>query len=281
MHWITHFMHKACVKFPRAGEFVSAQMGIFSKCDPYCSVSAALRNNNGSAWRSKNEHMWRTTIQGALIAWSLTVIAAFSSTAQPNLHRPLVVIILGPPGSGKTTQATALGKKYHIPAVSMSKLLQKQLDKREKSKLLRMTVASGDLLDDAAANQLLEARLLQGDLGHGFILDGYPTTVRQAKLLDEFLKTNSLPQPTVVTLDASDDVVRKRMLARHRVDDNLEIINCRLSDYHARAALLIHWYGSARLLHVDATQPIAQVFQRLDLRIWIVLSASSPELSIT
>jgi adenylate kinase len=209
--------------------------------------------------------MWRTRIVNALIGWSLTVIVAFSSTAQPNLHRLLVVIILGPPGSGKTTQATALGKKYRIPAVSMSKLLQKQLDKRGKSsKLLRMTLASGDLLDDAAANQLLEARLLQGDLGHGFILDGYPTTIGQAKLLDEFLKTNSLPQPTVVMLDAPDDVVRKRMLTRHRVDDNLEIINRRLSDYHAQSEFLIDWYGSTKLLHVDATQPVAQVFQQLD-----------------
>jgi adenylate kinase len=175
-----------------------------------------------------------------------------------------VVIILGPPGSGKTTQATALGKKYRIPVVSMSKLLQKQLDNGDKSKLLRMAVASGDLLDDAAANQLLEARLLQGDRGHGFILDGYPTTIGQAKLLDEFLKTNSLPQPTVVTLDAPDDVVRMRMLTRRRVDDNLEIINRRLSDYRAQSEFLIDWYGSAKLLHVDATQPIAQVFQQLD-----------------
>jgi adenylate kinase len=221
-------------------------------------------NNERSAFEVKNERMWRTSIQSALIAWSLTVIAAFSSTAQPNLHRPLVVIILGPPGSGKTTQATALAKKYRIPALSLSKLLQQQLDKGDKSKLLRMSVASGDLLDDAAANQLLEARLLQGDLGHGFILDGYPTTIGQAKLLDEFLKTDSLPHPTVVTLDAPDDVVRKRVLTRHRVDDNLEIINRRLSDYHAQSEFLIDWYGSAKLLHVDATQPIAQVFQQLD-----------------
>jgi adenylate kinase len=127
-----------------------------------------------------------------------------------------------------------------------------------------MTAASPDLLDDAAANELVEARLLHGDLSRGFILDGYPATVGQAKLLDEFLKTNGLPQPAVVMLDASDDVVRKRMLARHRVDDKLEIINRRLSDYHAQSEFLTDWYGSERLLHIDATQPIAQVFRQLD-----------------
>jgi adenylate kinase len=214
-------------------------------------------------WRSRNA---RSSVHDALITCALIALgAAFSSPAQPNLHRPLVVIILGSPGSGKTTQATALSKKYRIPVVSLSKLLEKQLDKRGKpSKLIRMTVASPDLLDDAAANELVEARLLQGDLGHGFILDGYPSTVGQAKLLDQFLKTNQLPQPAVVMLDAPDDVLRKRMLTRHRVDDELEIINRRLSDYHTQSEFLTDWYGSEKLLRVDATQPIARVFQELD-----------------
>jgi pantothenate kinase-related protein Tda10 len=77
--------------------------------------------------------MWRTLIQRALIGWSLTgALAAFSLTAQSNLHRPLVVIVLGPPGSGQTTQATALSKKYSIPTIAMLGVLKKQLGKQGK-----------------------------------------------------------------------------------------------------------------------------------------------------
>lgn len=86
----------------------------------------------------------------------------------------------------------------------------------------------------------------------------------QAKLLDQFLKTNGLPQPAVVMLDAPDDVVRKRMLARHRVDDKAEVINDRLSNYHAQSEFLTDWYGSEKLLRIDATQSISLVSQQLD-----------------
>ena len=121
-------------------------------------------------------HMLRMRIRTTLIGYSLAaVVTAFSLTAESNLHRPLVVIILGPPGSGKTTQAAALSKKYRIPAISISGLVKKQLGKKSKySNLIDRSAATGDLLEDAEANQLIESRLLRGDINRGFILDGYP-----------------------------------------------------------------------------------------------------------
>jgi hypothetical protein len=74
-----------------------------------------------------------------------------------------------------------------------------------------------------------------------------------------------MPQPAVVMLDAPDEVVRNRMLARYRIDDTFETIDRRLSDYHAERHCLIDWYTRENLLRVDATQTIHRVFQQINI----------------
>src|SRR3974377_609103 len=138
---------------------------------------------------------------------------------------PKVILLVGPPGSGKTTQAKFLSKKYGIPAFSMADLLKKEMSSGKKdnvSKAMAAAIARGEVLPDEKAAALVRQRLLRADIHKGFILDGFPSTAGQAKALDRILQDEQLPKAIVVVLDAPDDVIRKRMLSRGRADDKPE-----------------------------------------------------------
>ena len=206
---------------------------------------------------------------------AITVLAALLA-AQSRLGPSLVFVIVGPPGSGKTTQAQLLSKKYKIPSISLSELIKAEMGKRGRlADALKVSVASGDLINDDAANDLVRARVLHEDAGRGFILDGYPGTAAQASFLDNFLKQSELPNPKVILLDAPDDVVTKRMMSRHRADDKPGIIEARLKDYRTEADFLSGWYKKENVLRVDATQSIPEVARRIDALIQDALAKRS------
>jgi adenylate kinase len=173
-----------------------------------------------------------------------------------------IIILVGPPGSGKTTQAQFLAKRYAIPAFSMADLLKKEVSSAKKdrmSKALATSIASGDMLPAEAATELIRLRLMQTDLRKGFILDGYPATAGQAKALDAMLQDQQLPKALVVVLDAPDDVIRKRMIARGRADDKPEIIDRRIREFRDEAALLAGWAGQTSVVRVNSNAKITQV----------------------
>ena len=199
--------------------------------------------------------MTRSFISFSLVA-AIAVGVAFAQSAAA----PKVIILIGPPGSGKTTQARFLAQKYGIPAFSMADLLKKEMATRQKdaiSKSLAASIAGGDILPDDAATDLIKQRLFSTDLRHGFVLDGYPATGGQAKSLDRMLHEQSLPKPVVVLLDAPDDVIRKRMLARRRADDKPENIERRIREYRSEAETLAAWAGQTHFVRVDGTASIA------------------------
>jgi adenylate kinase len=186
--------------------------------------------------------------------------------------RSLVVILIGPPGSGKTTQASHLSRKYRIPAISMSELLKKEFggnvaSNKKAKKRHRVSLASGDLVDEDMENRLVENRIGKRDALRGFLLDGYPRTAKQAEFLDKLLKERGLPPPAVVHLMVPDNVVLERMARRGRADDSPDIMQHRLSDYHREADAILGHYAGGRLLRIDGTPAATVVSSQIENRL--------------
>jgi adenylate kinase len=167
----------------------------------------------------------------------------------------IVVLLIGPPGAGKTTQSRKLSKKYGIPSVAMSDLLKKDAGwgKMGSKKIDKAEVESGELANDETSDLLMRKRLLLDDTQRGFILDGYPATAGQADKLDALLKERGLPRPVVIYLAVPDDVARQRMQRRHRAQDSAEMIERRLAEYHHESEFILERYPGTQLHKIDGS----------------------------
>lgn len=194
----------------------------------------------------------------------IALAAAPLGTAQ-HQRNSLVLLLIGPPGAGKSVQAKSLARKYKVPAISMESVLREEVGNKKSTlgKALQPLISSGELVSAPEANALMSARLLRPDAGKGFILDGYPTTPEQAESLRRFLTENKYPRPIVILLDAPDDVLKTRMEMRHRADDTEATIERRIREYRELGRLAAAWYGAENLLRVDASAPVATVTARV------------------
>jgi adenylate kinase len=170
--------------------------------------------------------------------------------------------LLGPPGAGKGTQAEKLEEKLGIPQISTGELFRQNIGDGTKLGLeAKRYLDAGDLVPSELTNQLVDDRLNDPSVANGFILDGYPRSVDQAKALHEMLQRRGTDIDAVVEFRVSEDELLERLKARGRADDTEDVIRNRMKIYRDETAPLLEYY-SDKLKTVDAVGSVDEVFAR-------------------
>tara|TARA_B100000949_G_scaffold231575_1_gene244033 strand:- start:29 stop:619 length:591 start_codon:yes stop_codon:yes gene_type:complete len=181
------------------------------------------------------------------------------------------LILLGPPGAGKGTQAQRLVTKYGIPQLSTGDMLRAAVQAETEVGLKAKAVMdAGELVSDAIVNAIVSERIDEPDCAKGFILDGYPRTLAQADAVQEMLSGKGIELDVVIELLVDDKQMVGRILKRAeeakaagqpvRKDDNAEVYDERLREYYKKTAPLIGYYHAKGILTgVDGMKPIDEV----------------------
>jgi len=179
------------------------------------------------------------------------------------------LLIMGPPGVGKGTQAASIAARYHIPWVSSGDIFRDNI-KRHTALGDRVVeiIGRGDFVPDVLTTSLVFHRLLEPDCQGGWLLDGYPRTVAQVNALDLAMKARHRELAAVLSLVADNEVLVKRMLHRAEIegrpDDNERTIRHRLDVYFEETEPLTDLYRDRGLLvEVDAVGTVAEVGDRI------------------
>jgi adenylate kinase len=174
------------------------------------------------------------------------------------------VVLLGPPGAGKGTQAEKLAEKLEIPHLSTGELFRENITKgTELGLAAKRYLDAGDLVPSDLTNELVDDRLDNPDTNNGFILDGYPRSVEQAKALHDMLERRGTKLDAVLEFRVSEEVLLERLKARGRADDTDEVILNRMNIYRDETAPLLKYYGDrGELKTVDAVGSVDEVFAR-------------------
>lgn len=172
------------------------------------------------------------------------------------------IVLLGPPGAGKGTQAQKLADELGVPQVSTGDLFRYNISNGTDLGLeAKKYLDAGDLVPAALTNALVDDRLDKPDVADGFILDGYPRSVEQAKALDAMLAKRNLTLDAVLEFRVPEEELVSRLKGRGRADDTEDVIRNRFRVYRDETApLLDHYNGS--LITVDAVGELDEVFGR-------------------
>lgn len=179
------------------------------------------------------------------------------------------LLLIGPPGAGKGTQAVKLAETFGIPAISTGDIFRENVkNETELGKQAKAFMDRGEYVPDSLTNALVRDRLTWEDAKNGFLLDGYPRTEDQVNELDEILKDAGQSLNAVVLITADTDEVVRRLLNRAqeqgRADDTEDVIRRRLEVYAEQTAPLINIYSHRNLVaEVDGLGAVDEVTRRI------------------
>ncbi len=174
------------------------------------------------------------------------------------------ILVLGPQGSGKGTQATRLAEEHEIPHVSTGDMFRALDDSTELGREVKAIMDRGDLVPDDITIQMIRERLAADDAQAGFILDGFPRNLAQAEALDEMLAEIGRALDVTLFFDLDDATATQRALGRAheegRTDDTPETIARRLAVYHEQTEPVVeHYRATGKLVPLHAARPIDDV----------------------
>ena len=177
------------------------------------------------------------------------------------------LILFGPPGAGKWTQAKFLIDKFDIAQISTGEMLREEVSSNTVlGKAAKSIMDNGDLISDEIIMSMIEKRITKKDCKNGFILDGFPRTLNQAKSLDKLLKKINLKLNEVIEINVVEDLLLKRIINRAsenkniRNDDNSEILKNRILVYKKDTLPVLEYYKELnKLKTVDGMQSIEKV----------------------
>jgi adenylate kinase len=179
------------------------------------------------------------------------------------------VLLLGPQGSGKGTQAKRIEAEYGIPQIATGDMLRNAIaQETELGRQVKPILESGELVPDELMIDLIQERLEQSDTADGFILDGFPRTAAQADALDTMLSEIGRDLSIVFEFQLSDDVAKERLLKRaaleNRTDDTPEAIARRLALYHEQTEPLVeHYRAQGNLVGIHGDRTVNEVFSEV------------------
>ncbi len=189
----------------------------------------------------------------------------------------LNLIIFGPPGAGKGTQAKKIAEQFNLFHLSTGALLREEVSRQTLiGKRVQDIMAKGELVDDKIVDKLVKDKIEENGHDAGFIFDGYPRTINQAHTLDVLLAAKALP--LILSLEVDSEELAKRLLLRgqeiNRADDNGATIRNRLSIYAERTKPLLDFYhDQKRLISVHGQGEVDEVYRRLEEQIKLIIQA--------